>query len=204
VKSDVKGALALAMLITGTAAWLVMGGKKPLLDPPLGTMSAAPPVLSAPPLDSAPSAPAPRASSDPSPTAEAPPAKKPRASSSDDRVRSIVGRWRSENGITVDVDPPRDHEDDHVPPYRLVFRGPGLPRSGYGCEFAALEKNVDGPAATTVFYSAWCSKNKRSLVAVSFDIGLSIVILGDGKIAHRADGLTRAGDSDRPRAVGAP
>jgi len=110
--------------------------------------------------------------------------------SPDDRVRASVGRWRSDAGFTVDVDPPKDLDDDH-PPYRLVVRGQGLPRSGYGCEFAVFEKNA--PVVGATFFQGWCKKGEKAFVILSQDdLGrLSVVVLSDHKVRVRADLLSR-------------
>ncbi len=201
MKGDTKGLIAMATLLAVGVIWVTTSTKQndaaPTLPASAFSIQPAPPVLSAPPegaigradagADAVPSA-AP-------PDAIARPAKR---FSPDDRVRASIGRWRSDAGLTLEVDPPKDLDDDH-PPYRLVLRGPGLPRSGYGCEFSAIEKTAPVEGAT--FFSAWCAKKEKgSFVVLSQDdLGrLSVAVLSDHKVRVRADQLTRVETDRKP------
>jgi|GEM_PF-5367860 len=195
MKTDTKALLALGTLLSVSAIWWASAPKTPAAPPPsLATafsIAPAPAVLSAPPVESAPS-PALIASHGPVDAAPAEVTAHPlgKRFSPDDRVRASVGRWRSDAGFTVDVDPPKDLDDDH-PPYRLVVRGQGLPRSGYGCEFAVFEKNA--PVVGATFFQGWCKKGEKAFVILSQDdLGrLSVVVLSDHKVRVRADLLSR-------------
>lgn len=202
MSAQARGALFLAVMIVFGCAYLLTGKKDvPVATAPLPTISEAPPVLSAPPLDAV--APSPTFEKVGAPDAGEVTVRPPsQRLGPDELVRALVGRWRSEDGIGVEVEPPRD-ADHKTPPYRLVFRGPGLPRSGYGCEFALLDsehrpKGSDsrGADGATQFYSAWCSKGTRSVVALTLDVGLAVAVLSSGRVVHQANALSRV-EGDR-------
>ena len=106
-------------------------------------------------------------------------------------VGSAVGRWRGDDGLIVEVDPPKPMAGK-APPFRLVVRGKGLPKSGFGCEFATGDER-HGPG-DMVYFKAWCGRGKRSTLGleVKFPEGapttLSVVILQDGELRVRAHG----------------
>jgi hypothetical protein len=140
------------------------------------SISAAPPVLSAPPVG-------------PAEVAEGPRLPAVTDRSADDLVHVAVGRWVGEDGTIVEIDPPKP-APGRAPPYRLVIRGVSLPRSGYGCEFA-LGETKRGPGET-LYYRAWCGRGMKATVGLSLDDkALAVVVLQDGDVKVHAEKLGR-------------
>ena len=194
-----------ALLVLGVAVASISIGRwtapRPYVAPPLCvSISAAPPVLSAPPLDDVTVRPLPRATSwdGLSGPAVLPPEGAPPAPvtdrSADDLVHVAVGRWVDTDGTIVEVDPPKA-APGKAPPYRLVVRGATLPRSGYGCEFA-LGETKRGPGDALAF-RAWCSRGSRATVLLTvIPVAggapvLSLVVLQDSDVKVRVERAKR-------------
>lgn len=121
------------------------------------------------------------------PSASAPPPVADR--SADDLVHVSVGRWTNNEGMVVEIDPPKPRPGK-APPYRLVMRGPNLPKSGYGCEFA-LGDVRQGPG-DVLYYRAWCHRGVVSTLGLGLVRStLSVVVIQDGDVSVHADQLAR-------------
>jgi hypothetical protein len=187
--SDHAGCLTpVAFLIVAFLGVAIGRMTHPRLPPPIaiGSITPAPPVLSAPPLPFSDVVAPPDGIS----TASAPAVS---AGNADELVHAAVGRWVSEDGSLVEVEPPKA-EPGKTPPYKLVARSVGLPRSGYGCQFAHGETRK-GPG-TTLYFTSWCERKKRSTLGLSLDQSqspplLSVVILTDGEVKVHLEQLKR-------------
>jgi hypothetical protein len=144
---------------------------------------------------------APGAPCGPDESPQAAPGGASRRSKDEELVRSAVGRWRGDDGMTVEIDPPKPLPGK-APPFRLVVRGKGLPKSGFGCEFAGGDERR-GPGEI-VYFKAWCARGKRATVGleISYPEGapasLSVVILQDGELRVRAHGQRIDPTGDAP------
>lgn len=124
-------------------------------------------------------------------------------SEAEELVRSAVGRWRGDDGLTVEVDPPKPLPGK-APPFRLIVRGKGLPKSGFGCEFANGDERR-GPG-DMVYFKAWCGRGKRATLGLEIKYPeaqatpatLSVVILQDGELRVRAHGQRIDPTGDAP------
>lgn len=183
-----------AGLLLGTVMMIVgysvgRGSAQPYPAPVL--VSAACPSASAPPPPASAEVPMPTGRPDVHEAPQAAPGGTSRRAKDEELVRSAVGRWRGDEGLTVEIDPPKPMPGK-APPFRLVVRGKGMPKSGFGCEFAGGDERR-GPGET-VYFKAWCARGKRATVGleISYPEGapasLSVIILQDGELRVRAHG----------------
>lgn len=179
--------VGLVMMIVGYSVG--RGSAQPYPAPVL--VSAACPSASAPPPPASAEAPTPTGRPDVHEAPQAAPVGATKRSKDEELVRSAVGRWRGDDGLTVEIDPPKPMPGK-APPFRLLVRGKGMPKSGFGCEFAGGDERR-GPGEM-VYFKAWCARGKRATVGleISYPEGapasLSVIILQDGELRVRAHG----------------
>lgn len=182
-------ALGVFMMVIGYS--LGRGSAQPYPAPVL--VSAACPSASLPPPSASAEAPVPTGRPDALEAPQAAPGSTAKRSKDDELVRSAVGRWRGDDGLTVEVDPPKPLPG-RSPPFRLVVRGKGLPKSGFGCEFAGGGDEPRRGPGELVYFKAWCARGKRAMLGleVNYPEGaptmLTVVILQDGELRVRARG----------------
>lgn len=165
-------ALGLAVFYAISVTLYYSGSKSSTSSSGLGprtTMSEAPPVLSAPPMEA--SASTPSASASP----------KPVRRNVEDLVRSLIGIWKGEDGVRVYIDPPRPRLGSRAP-YHFTVE---TPKGGgtYGCDFTDSER-VKKLDESEWHGRAWCGgpwKGKKAFVGITVSDGkLSVTLQVDG------------------------